>query len=383
MAMESLINGSNEQVYLPLEKLEPSILNNYDVGDLSDLISSIRYCGLLSPLTVIGPNEDGIYEILSGERRYRAMSQIREDDPEAFSEVPCYVIGRSGMDQTIKQLVIEISNLETREFNRDVHRLQVVSLYKDLADKGTIDQQEIVKRVQDSLKVSPRYARMYVSIFKNAIPELRDAVETETLSADEKREKEAAGEAVDLHIPVHQAARISQFSEEGQKETLARIQGGEDRRTVIKEIARKENKGNPPSPVTPIPQIPDSDLDDDFPDDFDDMDSMSDDDRMKYTAMAGKELDLGGDVTGFMRRMSQSLGPVDMSIDTTGQLKSLRSESKTSDGNVVEEEYRIVSNWLQRMLRKTSFDDDSLSPDDATLLQDVVALAEHYEALVS
>lgn len=387
MAMETLINES-KQVYLPLKSLEPSVLNSYEVGDLEDLASSIRSCGILSPLTVVGPNEDGVYEILAGERRYRALSLIQEKDGVEYNQVPCHIVGDSNLDQTIKKLIIEISNLETREFNRDVHRLQVVSLYKELADKGTIEQQDIVRRVQNSLKVSPRYARMYVSIFKNAIPELRAAVETGYVTAEEREKKEQAGEPIDLHIPVHEAARISQFSEEGQKETLDRIRGGEKTQAVIREIAQKENTGKPAAPhkethtapkQEPIDQYTDSDIEDEY----DDLDSLSGDERLRYDAMAGNDLDLEGDVAGFMRRMSQNMGRVDMNIDTTGQLKGLRSEAKTSDNNVAEEEYRIVSNWLQRMLRKTSFDEESLSPDDAALLQDVIALAEHYESLAN
>ena len=330
MAMETLINES-KQVYLPLKSLEPSVLNSYEVGDLEDLASSIRSCCILSPLTVVGPNEDGVYEILAGERRYRALSLIQEKDGVEYNQVPCHIVGDSNLDQTIKKLIIEISNLETREFNRDVHRLQVVSLYKELADKGTIEQQDIVRRVQNSLK---------------------------------------------------------EFSEEGQKETLDRIRGGEKTQAVIREIAQKENTGKPAAPhkethtapkQEPIDQYTDSDIEDEY----DDLDSLSGDERLRYDAMAGNDLDLEGDVAGFMRRMSQSMGRVDMNIDTTGQLKGLRSEAKTSDNNVAEEEYRIVSNWLQRMLRKTSFDEESLSPDDAALLQDVIALAEHYESLAN
>lgn len=96
MAMETLINES-KQVYLPLKSLEPSVLNSYEVGDLEDLASSIRSCGILSPLTVVGPNEDGVYEILAGERRYRALSLIQEKDGIEYNQVPCHIVGDSNL----------------------------------------------------------------------------------------------------------------------------------------------------------------------------------------------------------------------------------------------------------------------------------------------
>ena len=65
------------------------------------------------------------------------------------------------MDVVSQRLIIELSNLETREFNRDDHRFQVLQLLKVMSESGTISQKKIVKNVSKQLGVSPRYSRMY------------------------------------------------------------------------------------------------------------------------------------------------------------------------------------------------------------------------------
>lgn len=49
-----------------------------------DLTSSMRYLGLLTPLAVIGPDEHGYYEILSGERRYSAYIKDYRDRSKVY-----------------------------------------------------------------------------------------------------------------------------------------------------------------------------------------------------------------------------------------------------------------------------------------------------------
>ena len=64
-----------EQIELPVDKIRPGPLNprqSFSPAELEELANSIREKGLVQPL-VVRPMEDGIhYEIVAGERRWRA-----------------------------------------------------------------------------------------------------------------------------------------------------------------------------------------------------------------------------------------------------------------------------------------------------------------------
>ena len=97
--------------------------------------------------------KNGKYEILAGERRYQSIRKLNDETPGYMEEIPCYIVGESDMSPIRKQLVIEVSNLESRDdYNRDTHRFQVVKLYKQLADEGSIEEKDLVKEDRRILK---------------------------------------------------------------------------------------------------------------------------------------------------------------------------------------------------------------------------------------
>lgn len=83
---------------LPLDALEPNPFNvRVDVDDdgaLRALAESIRTHGLLHPL-VVRPHPDparfGQYQIVCGERRWRAWRLLAAEDPEGRAEIPARV----------------------------------------------------------------------------------------------------------------------------------------------------------------------------------------------------------------------------------------------------------------------------------------------------
>ncbi len=73
---------------IPLAHIEPSPMNprkTFNEGDLQELAANIKVHGLLQPITVrpMGPNDNdpmGHFEIVCGERRFRAMKMIEAPD---------------------------------------------------------------------------------------------------------------------------------------------------------------------------------------------------------------------------------------------------------------------------------------------------------------
>ena len=85
-------------------------------------------------------------------------------------------------------------------------------MYKQLADEGTIEEKDIVKQIGESLKLSKRYSGMYMTIFRDGIPELREAVESENKVAETPDDM--------VHIPVSIASRIAKLDPDLQKRSL-------------------------------------------------------------------------------------------------------------------------------------------------------------------
>ena len=69
---ESLDNGTKK---LPLAKIEPNPdqpRKAFDQVSLDELAESIRLHGVITPITVRKGEKDGYYQIIAGERRWRA-----------------------------------------------------------------------------------------------------------------------------------------------------------------------------------------------------------------------------------------------------------------------------------------------------------------------
>lgn len=95
---------------VPIELVAPSSRNprrNFAEGDLADLTQSIREHGIVQPV-VVRPTSDGRYEIIAGERRWRAAQRAE------LVNVP--VIIRDVDDRVALELAI-IENVQRADLN--------------------------------------------------------------------------------------------------------------------------------------------------------------------------------------------------------------------------------------------------------------------------
>ncbi|MCI0400008.1 MAG: ParB/RepB/Spo0J family partition protein [Gammaproteobacteria bacterium] len=92
---------------ISVDKLEPNPHQpRVDIGDLSDLIASIKEKGVLEPLLVRPSQVGGRYMIISGERRYRAACEA------GLREVPC--IEMDVDDRAVAEIAL-IENLQRKD----------------------------------------------------------------------------------------------------------------------------------------------------------------------------------------------------------------------------------------------------------------------------
>lgn len=391
---KTLIHEEKEPVSVAISRLKPSPLNTFDVNDLDDLITSITTFGVLTPLTICGPDDAGVYEILAGERRYKSVLKINEKMPGFLSEVPCYIVGSNDMPQIIKQLIIEESNLEAREdYNRDTHRFQLLKLYKQLADDGTIEEKEIINRLRESLKLSKRYSGMYMTIFRDGIPELMESVESE------KKVKESDEDNV--HIPVSIASRIAKLSPEDQKKAIIRINDGEAPAKVINDIKKKpqhmapqmnipvaETEATLEAPQTNEETKPTASIytgsnepeatelvDPAIPAVADDK-KKAKDDPLWNIAQNGENIDFQNhNVLDYLQRTAKR---VDLSIDTAEELSRMKSTEK--EASVESDDRKYVASWIRRVMKKID-SDEPLEEEDINIIEQFSMLLDLYNSL--
>jgi len=103
----SSLRGAPIGKMIALEKLEPNPLQpRIEMGDLQDLIASIKEKGVLEPLLVRPSEVGGRYMIISGERRYRASIEAE------LLEVPC--IEMDVDDREVAEIAL-IENLQRKD----------------------------------------------------------------------------------------------------------------------------------------------------------------------------------------------------------------------------------------------------------------------------
>lgn len=355
-----------EEKRIDISLLKPSKDNTFDTEDISDLVDSIRTLGVLEPLTVIGPDPEGKYEILCGERRYKSSLEINKDTDRALSELPCYVVGTYDMPSVLKKLIIEESNLQSRdEYNRESHRFEVIRLYKKLADEGTIKQQEIVSLLQKRLKLSKRYSVMYMTVFREGIPELEESVKSEKTKSDE------SGEAV--HIPVSLASRIAMMDDEKQREAIDRINRGEKPAKVVNDMKRSEqaDRGQISSPKQtsskPIVAIEQPERKNPL------RDPISLDGLM--SAMSGDDDFFEENDIDFAEALRGRITDADIVTDTTSGIKPLISNENTNSINSTERKY--VEGWIRNIKNKLDRH-ETLEEEDTILIERFSAIVDQY-----
>src|SRR5258706_2379839 len=109
---ERVIPPAGDSREVPIDRIRRSELNprkNFDEKELNELADSIRERGLVQPL-IVRPmkNELGHYEIVAGERRWRAAQRT------SLRNIP--VIIRSLSDQEALELAI-IENVQRADLN--------------------------------------------------------------------------------------------------------------------------------------------------------------------------------------------------------------------------------------------------------------------------
>ena len=124
---------------LPISQVQPGLnqpRKRFEEEALADLADSIRQHGIIQPLTV-RRLASGYYQIIAGERRWRAAKQA------GLTEVPATIIEAD--DKKVMELGL-IENLQ----REDLNPMEEAKGYKVLMDEHGMTQEEVAERMGKS-----------------------------------------------------------------------------------------------------------------------------------------------------------------------------------------------------------------------------------------
>ena len=161
IAVEKLESNRNGQLEVDINLVEPNRdqpRKKFDEDALQELSDSIKVHGVIQPLIV--QMRDGYYEIIAGERRWRAARLA------GLKTVPVLVRDYSDRD------IMELSLIENIQ-RQDLNPIEEASAYKRLIDEYQLTQDEVAERVSRSrasvtnslrlLKLDERVQNMLIS----------------------------------------------------------------------------------------------------------------------------------------------------------------------------------------------------------------------------
>ncbi|MBK9413111.1 MAG: ParB/RepB/Spo0J family partition protein [Bacteroidetes bacterium] len=134
---------------LPLEQIEPNPFQprvDFDDTALGELSTSIKEQGIIQPITVRKLGYDK-YQIISGERRYKASKLA------GLKTIPAYI--RVANDQGMLEMAI-VENIQ----REDLNALEVALSYKRLIDECGLTQEELSERLGKNRSTVTNFLRL-------------------------------------------------------------------------------------------------------------------------------------------------------------------------------------------------------------------------------
>ena len=98
---------------------------------------AIEAVGLMHNIVVRETGEPDVFELISGERRYRAFQMLREGGDEEYATIPCKVEGQE--DDDFSELSLLFANATAREhtdYEKTYQAMRIREVLQSLKAKG-------------------------------------------------------------------------------------------------------------------------------------------------------------------------------------------------------------------------------------------------------
>ena len=129
-------SGSSAINEIPITQITPNPdqpRQNFDEEALEELATSIRELGIIQPLTLRSTG-DNAYQIISGERRYRAAQLA------GLETVPAYI--RTANDSEVTEMAL-IENIQ----REDLNAIEIALTFRKLIDQYNLTQERLSERI--------------------------------------------------------------------------------------------------------------------------------------------------------------------------------------------------------------------------------------------
>ena len=128
--------GSSFISEIEIDKIKPNPdqpRTSFDDETMEELATSIKKIGVIQPVT-LRELEDGTYQIIAGERRYRASMMLH------LKTIPAYV--KTVDDDDVMEMAL-IENIQ----REDLNAIEIALTYQKLIDSQSLTQEQLSERV--------------------------------------------------------------------------------------------------------------------------------------------------------------------------------------------------------------------------------------------
>ena len=214
--------GSSNLNEIEISQIEPNPnqpRREFDQEALQELANSIREVGIIQPIT-LRQVESGKYQIIAGERRWRA-SQIA-----GLTSIPAYI--RTVEDEGVMEMAL-VENIQ----REDLNAIEVALAYQHLAETTGMTQEKISKRVGKSRAAVTNYMRLL------KLPaQVQMALKNHEIDMGHARALLAI-DSPSTQIKLFKEIQKQQYSVRKVEELVQSLKSGEDIKTSTGKVAAK------------------------------------------------------------------------------------------------------------------------------------------------
>lgn len=142
-------NGSSSINEVPLSKIKANPnqpRREFSPEALQELADSIRQIGIIQPIT-LRLMEDGSYQIIAGERRWRASQMA------GLKQIPAYI--RTADDENMMQMAL-VENIQ----REDLNAIEIALAYQNLIEQYNLTQDKLSEKVGKNRATIANYLRL-------------------------------------------------------------------------------------------------------------------------------------------------------------------------------------------------------------------------------
>lgn len=242
--------GSSNLNEIEISNIEPNPnqpRREFDQEALQELANSISEVGIIQPIT-LRQMENGKYQIIAGERRWRA-SQLA-----GLTTIPAYI--RTVEDEGVMEMAL-VENIQ----REDLNAIEVALAYQHLAETTGMTQEKISKRVGKSRAAVTNFLRLL------KLPaQVQMALKNHEIDMGHARALLAI-DSPSAQIKLFKEIQKQQYSVRKVEEMVQALKNGEDIKTAKGKVAGKSlAPGGVQYPErTSLPILPDKGADDLLP----------------------------------------------------------------------------------------------------------------------